>query len=138
MMNKKGFIRPIPKMVNFLMSLIVLATGGIPLLVQFSIIGEVPAIPIIVMEIITAIAGFLLLLDAFMGVGSGTTQIMPKMLNLTIGFVVFAGGIVLLLARFSVIGAIPEVPSIVLQSLLVIGGVILFLDGLLGARNTRF
>lgn len=136
MMNKNAMFMGsgVPKALNFFMSLVVLAGGVLPLLAQFSIIGEIPSVPLLVIEIITVIAGLLLLFDGI--IGSGTTvQVMPRSINFITAIVVLAGGVVPLLARFGVIGELPSVPSIVFYGLLVVAGVVLLLDGLLGVKN---
>lgn len=132
--DKKGFIEPVPKLINLVMAIIVLATGGLGLLVKFGIIGEIPSIPLLIMEIVTVIAGILLLIDGFIGSGEGMNPLMPKGLNIIIGIIVFASGVLLLLTRFKIIGVLPDVPIIVIQGLLLIGGVILLLDGIVGAK----
>lgn len=136
MMNKKGY-GGVPKILNFIMALIVLAGGALPLLAQFSIIGEIPSIPLLIIQIITIIAGILLLIDGIVGSGTdGNIQVMPRGLNFITAIIVLAGGIIPLLSRFKLIGELPAVPAIVFYGLLVLAGVILLLDGILGAKDT--
>ncbi len=135
-MNKKGY-GGVPKWLNFIMALVVLAGGALPLLSQFGIIGEIPDVPLLIIQIITVVAGILLLIDGFVGSGTNSSfQLMPKTLNLITAVIVLAGGVVPLLSRYGVIGELPAVPGIVFYGLLVVAGVVLLLDGLLGAKNT--
>jgi hypothetical protein len=131
MMNTKA---QIPKGLNFVFALIVLAGGVIPLLALFGIIGEIPSIPSIVISILIVLGGILLLLDGFMGTTGNTTR-MPKGLNFVVAIIVLVGGVVPLLSQFGVIGALPEIPTIVFQGLLVVAGLVLLLDGMLGVST---
>ncbi|MCA9478720.1 MAG: hypothetical protein KC535_06230 [Nanoarchaeota archaeon] len=133
--NRKG--QGILNGLNLLFAIIVLAGGALPLLSKFGVIGEIPAIPTIVIQILTIIGGFLLLLDGFMGTRS-MRQVMPKMLNLVVSLVVLVGGVLPLLSQLGVIGQLPDIPLIVFQGLLVVAGLVLLLDGLLGASPSSF
>ena len=123
----------VSKMVDLLGGLIVLAGGVLPILAMIGVIGELPAVPNIVLMVLIVVGGILLLATAFSGT-TGNTQTMKKKVNMGLGFIVFIAGIVLLLGVIGVL-SLPDVPSIVLHVLLIIGGFILFLDGLLGASN---
>lgn len=131
--NTKG--EGIPKAVNAIVALIVLAGGALPLLTKFGVIGEIPTIPTLVITIITVLAGILLLFDGIVGAGDGYTG-MPRGLNFVTALVVLIGGVVPLLAYFKVISALPEIPSVIFSGLLIVAGLVLLLDGLVGAKNT--
>ena len=130
MFNKKA---QVSKMLNFVLALAVLAGGALPLLSKFGVIGEIPAIPILVIQILTVIAGIVLLFDGFLG--SGLSGVMPRTLNFITAFIALIGGIVPLLGTIGVIGALPEIPGVVFHGLLVLAGTVLLLDGILGARD---
>lgn len=61
--NKKGMMH---KMLNFPIGLVVLAAGALPLLKGFGMLTGLPPIPIIVVQIVAALAGILLILESFM------------------------------------------------------------------------
>lgn len=130
--SKKAMMGGIPKIVNLLFGLILVAAGGLGLFGER--LGIVlPDLPMFIFSAITAIGGLLMVLDGFIGSGE-STQLMPKKINLLLGILVMIAGVALVLQKFGVIPVF-EVPFIIIQIVMIVGGIILFLDGLLGANN---
>lgn len=136
MMNKTAY-GGIPKIVNFIMAIIVLAGGALPLLVQFGTIAAIPEIPAIILYILLCIAGILLLFDGIIGSGDNGGLI-PRPINIIVAIIVLIGGVLPLLNTFGIGPTISAVPIIVFQGLLILGGFILLLDGILGAKDSNF
>ena len=103
--NKKGQIA-MPKFLNFILGIILLGVGAVGLFGE-KIGFTMPEIPAIIFSILIGVGGLFLVLDAFLGTSmmSGM-NIMPKSINMIIGFIV-----------------------------LIAGGILLLLDGILGANN---
>jgi hypothetical protein len=73
-------------------------------------------------------------------IGSGLmsgNQMMPKSMNVLLGFIVMAVGAFLLLQQFKVIPVF-VVPNIILNVVMLVAGVILLLDGIGGAKNASY
>jgi hypothetical protein len=129
--SKKAMMDGMPKIVNLLFGLILIAAGGLGLFGEQ--IGFVlPDLPMFIFSAIAAIGGLIMILDGFMG--SGMSGIMPKNVNLGIGFLIFISGLALVLQKFDIV-PIFEVPFIIIQIILIVGGIVLFLDGILGANS---
>jgi hypothetical protein len=123
-----------PKLVNFILGLIMVAIGGL------GIFGEnlgitLPELPSIIFTILIALGGIVLLLDAFAGVGQDTMRGMPKKVNMTVGILVFLCGGALVLGLLAII-VLPEVPLLVLNAIILAAGIITLLDGIVGAKDT--
>lgn len=133
MLSKKAQMSGIPRILNLFLGLILLAGGAVGLFGDKIGISIPEGIPSIIIPAITLLGGLILLLDSFIGSGS-MTQLMPKKINMPVGILIFLAGATLVLQEFSII---PEfsTPQIVIFGILLLGGFILFLDGVLGANN---
>ena len=129
--NSKGMMG-IPKFLNLILGIIVLGVGGIGLFGE-QIGFTLPELPSIIFSGLIALGGLFILLDGFMGT-SGMTNLMPRSINLFMGFVILIAGVVLVLEFFKIIPVF-EVPNMIIHGVLIFGGVILFLDGIIGANN---
>lgn len=125
------------KMPSLILGIILIIGGGLSLFGEMLFGLTLPPIPIMLLEILVAVGGVLMIIDGFKGVGQ-MNQMMPKKVNVGLGFLVFAMGVVLLLMRFGVIPALATVPAIVLHGVMLLAGVILLLDGLFGAKNMAY
>lgn len=131
-MNKKAQTN-MPRSINIILGLIMIAIGGLAFF-GANIGINLPLIPEIVLIISITVAGFIIMLDGFMGVGSMGVQIMPKTINRLLGVLVFLIGIALLLPLFGIIAAIP-IPAMVLKGVILAVGVLMLFDGILGQQN---
>lgn len=133
--SKKGFGMPMGKMPSLILGIILIIGGGLSIFGEMLLGLTLPPIPITLLEVLIVIGGLLLILDGMKGVGQGMTQLVPKNVNMGLGVIVFLGGVALLLMRFGVIPALATVPAIVLHSIMLVAGVVLFFDGLLGGEQ---
>lgn len=122
-----------PKGINFSLAILTLAVGGLGMF--GTMIGfEMPEIPAIIIYGITALAGLVLLIDGFIttsGALGSTMNLIPKSINRILGILVLGSGTILLLGTIGTIKAIP-IPEIALNVVLILGGLILLLDTLVG------
>lgn len=130
---KRAQMNGIPRSINIILGLITLGVGAVGIFGESMGIAIPEGLPGVIFHALIAAAGFILLLDGFMGVGS-MTQLMPKGINRVLGALLFIAGVVLVLQS---IGIIPSfaAPQLVIYAVLGVGGFILLLDGLLGAKN---
>ena len=122
------------KPISFVVGVIVLVLGLIPLLSNFGFIGfNLPAFPAIVASIVALVGGLILLWDAFSetgGFGLGGILMIPSFI---LAIISLAVGLIPLLASFGVIGfMLPDFVFSVINYLLVITGVLIILGGLQG------
>ena len=126
----------IPKFVNLLLGIIMIAVGGL------GIFGEqvgiiLPALPSIIFTALIAVGGIVLLLDAAAGVGQDTSRGIPRKFNLIMGILVFLCGGALVASAVGLF-LLPEVPLIILNGIILAAGVITLLDGIVGAKNSSY
>lgn len=136
MKSKKAQMMPMGKGINLILGLVVLGAGGLGLFGK-RIGFELPALPSLIFAILITIAGFILMLDGFKGVGQGMNPLMPKSINLILGILTFLGGVALILQSVDVISLV-KVPQIVLYIILTLSGLIMFFDGIVGAKQTSY
>lgn len=67
--NKKGY-GGMPKFVAIVLGLLVLAAGVALILTRLGVLTTIPAVPGVIVEIIIILAGILMLIEGFKGVGN--------------------------------------------------------------------
>ncbi len=130
--NNKAQMMGMSKMINIILGIIVLGVGAVGLFGK-QIGFTLPELPTIIFSGLIALGGLFILLNGFMGT-DGMTNLMPRSVNLFMGLIVLVAGAVLVLQFFKIIPVF-EVPNMIIYGLLIFGGVILFLDGIIGANN---
>lgn len=125
-----------PKIINLAMAVLCVGVGGL------GIFGEtigftLPAIPSIILYGLASLAGLILILDGLVGsygIIGQSNRLIPRGINVLIGLLVAVGGTLLLLGSMGKIASLP-IPPMVLSVLLLLGGAILLLDVIVGART---
>ncbi len=122
------------KIISFLLGLIMLALGAIPLLNQFKVIGfTLPALPNLVLWILGLAGGIFLIIDGFhermsMGLGKSVMWI-----SILLGIVMFLFGLIPILNSLGFIAfTLPTIASIVINVLFALSGILLFIGGFTG------
>ncbi len=132
-MNKKAQMMMSPrKIISWVLGLLMLALGGVPLLNSMKVISFAwPTIPNIILWIFALAGGVFLLIDAIKeGMSMYRGVMMP---TLIVGLVVLALGLIPLLNSMGVIAFnIPQMVGIVMDIIYVVAGILLIIGGVVG------
>jgi hypothetical protein len=118
------------KILSFVLGLILLAVGIIPMLNVFGVIGfTIPDLPLTILWVLALIGALFLIIDGFKEMQGMGFQKMEMLVSLLTALVI----IVLGLGHFGVFSlSLGDVARIILNILLTIGGILLILGGFAG------
>jgi hypothetical protein len=113
--------------ISFIMGLILLVVGGIPLLFFFNVIGfTIPLLPGYIFKVMAIVGGGILLIDATKETVHGRKVYM--WLSIIFGVPILALGIVPLLNQYGVISFALPVTDLISNIITAGAGIVLFID----------
>ncbi len=128
--NKKAQMMNGRKILSFVLGIILLAVGIIPMLNGFGVIGfSIPSIPLTILWVLALVGALFLIIDGFKEMQGMGFQKMEMLGSMITAIVI----IVLGLAHFGVFSLnLGNVARTILNILLTIGGILLILGGFAG------
>jgi len=128
--NKKAQMMNMRKIISFILGVILLAVGIIPMLNTFGVIGfSIPSIPLTILWVLALVGALVLIIDGFKEMQGMGFQKIEMIVSILIALVI----IVLGLAHFGVFSlSLGDIARTILNILLTIGGILLILGGFAG------